>query len=109
MCSSDLGVVRQRRHRRGQALRRGAALHQDLGEVNGPLAHARITVGKRSGEDVRMPVLYFTQLLGMAFGLDELHELRTLEPEGCGSRLYELASGLDRSKVTRVLAARPVP
>ncbi|MFM7292102.1 MAG: AAA family ATPase, partial [Planctomycetia bacterium] len=39
----------------------------------------------------------------MAFGLDELHELRTLEPEGCGSRLYELASGLDRSKVTRVL------
>ena len=40
----------------------------------------------------------------MAFGLDELHELRTLEPEGCGSRLYELASGLDRSKVTRVLS-----
>ncbi|MFM1904405.1 MAG: hypothetical protein RLZZ440_2305 [Planctomycetota bacterium] len=39
----------------------------------------------------------------MAFGLDELHELRTLEPEGCGSRLYELASGLDRSQVTRVL------
>ena len=40
----------------------------------------------------------------MAFGLDELHELKTLEPEGCGSRLYELASGLDRSKVARVLA-----
>jgi uncharacterized protein YhaN len=40
----------------------------------------------------------------MAFGLDELHELRTLEPEGCGSRLYELASGLDRSKVARVLS-----
>ena len=40
----------------------------------------------------------------MAFGLDELHELRTLEPEGCGSRLYELASGLDRSKVARVIA-----
>ena len=40
----------------------------------------------------------------MAFGLDELHELRTLEPEGCGSRLYELASGLDRSKVSRVLS-----
>ncbi|NBS59950.1 MAG: hypothetical protein EBS65_23520, partial [Betaproteobacteria bacterium] len=39
----------------------------------------------------------------MAFGLDELHELRTLEPEGCGSRLYELAAGLDRSKVTRVI------
>jgi uncharacterized protein YhaN len=39
----------------------------------------------------------------MAFGLDELHELRTLEPEGCGSRLYELAAGLDRAKVTRVL------
>jgi len=39
----------------------------------------------------------------MAFGLDELHELRTLDPEGCGSRLYELASGLDRSKVSRVL------
>jgi uncharacterized protein YhaN len=39
----------------------------------------------------------------MAFGLDELHELRTLEPEGCGSRLYELAAGLDRSTVARVL------
>ena len=39
----------------------------------------------------------------MAFGLDELHELRTLDPEGCGSRLYELASGLDRSGVARVL------
>ena len=39
----------------------------------------------------------------MAFGLDELHELRTLDPEGCGSRLYELASGLDRSKVSRVI------
>ncbi len=39
----------------------------------------------------------------MAFGLDELHELRTLEPEGCGSRLYELANGLDRSKVARTL------
>jgi len=39
----------------------------------------------------------------MAFGLDELHELRTLEPEGCGSRLYELASGLDRSHVARVI------
>ncbi|MFM7033960.1 MAG: AAA family ATPase [Planctomycetia bacterium] len=39
----------------------------------------------------------------MAFGLDELHELRTLDPEGCGSRLYELAAGLDRSKVSRVL------
>ena len=39
----------------------------------------------------------------MAFGLDELHELRTLDAEGCGSRLYELASGLDRSKVTLVL------
>jgi len=40
----------------------------------------------------------------MAFGLDELHELRTLDAEGCGSRLYELASGLDRSKVALVLA-----
>jgi len=40
----------------------------------------------------------------MAFGLDELHELRTLEPEGCGRRLYELAAGLDRSTVARVLA-----
>ena len=39
----------------------------------------------------------------MAFGLDELHELQTLDAEGCGSRLYELASGLDRSKVTTVL------
>ena len=40
----------------------------------------------------------------MAFGLDELHELRTLDADGCGSRLYELASGLDRSKVALVLA-----
>ena len=39
----------------------------------------------------------------MAFGLDELHELRTLEPEGCGSRLYELANGLDRSKVAETI------
>ena len=39
----------------------------------------------------------------MAFGLDELHELRTLEPEGCGSRLYELANGLDRSQVAGTL------
>ena len=39
----------------------------------------------------------------MAFGLDELHELRTLEPEGCGSRLYELANGLDRSRVASTL------
>ena len=39
----------------------------------------------------------------MAFGLDELHELRTLEPEGCGSRLYELANGLDRSQVARTI------
>ncbi|MDA7993248.1 MAG: AAA family ATPase, partial [Pirellulales bacterium] len=39
----------------------------------------------------------------MAFGLDELHELRTLEPEGCGSRLYELANGLDRSRVSRTI------
>ena len=39
----------------------------------------------------------------MAFGLDELHELQTLDSEGCGSRLYELASGLDRSQVARVL------
>jgi uncharacterized protein YhaN len=40
----------------------------------------------------------------MAFGLDELHELRTLEPDGCGRRLYELAAGLDRSTVAKVLA-----
>ena len=40
----------------------------------------------------------------MAFGLDELHELRTLEPDGCGRRLYELAAGLDRSTVARVLS-----
>ncbi len=39
----------------------------------------------------------------MAFGLDELQELHTLAAEGCGSRLYELASGLDRGRVTRVL------
>ena len=39
----------------------------------------------------------------MAFGLDELHELRTLEPEGCGRRLYELANGLDRSQVAGTL------
>lgn len=39
----------------------------------------------------------------MAFGLDELHELSTLDADGCGRRLYELAGGLDRSRVARVL------
>lgn len=39
----------------------------------------------------------------MAFGLDELHELSSLDAEGCGARLYELAGGLDRAKVARVL------
>jgi len=43
----------------------------------------------------------FTAVL--AFGLDELHELRTLDADGCGSRLYELASGLDRAAVTVAL------
>jgi len=39
----------------------------------------------------------------MAFGLDELHELSTLQAAGCGSRLYELAGGLDRSSVFRLV------
>jgi len=43
----------------------------------------------------------FTAVL--AFGLDELHELRTLDADGCGSRLYELASGLDRATVNLAL------
>ena len=65
------------------------------------------------GETGPRPRYYLQDLVGeidettftnvMAFGLDELHELRTLEPEGCGSRLYELASGLDRSQVSKVL------
>jgi uncharacterized protein YhaN len=43
----------------------------------------------------------FTAVL--AFGLDELHELRSLDADGCGSRLYELASGLDRATVNLAL------
>ena len=39
----------------------------------------------------------------MAFGLDELHELSSLQAAGCGGRLYELAGGLDRGHVFRVL------
>jgi uncharacterized protein YhaN len=39
----------------------------------------------------------------MAFGLDELHELSSLQSAGCGGRLYELAGGLDRGHVVRVL------
>ncbi len=39
----------------------------------------------------------------MAFGLDELHELSSLQSAGCGGRLYELAGGLDRGHVFRVM------
>ena len=39
----------------------------------------------------------------MAFGLDELHELSSLQTAGCGDRLYELAGGLDRGHVFRVM------
>lgn len=39
----------------------------------------------------------------MAFGLDELHELSSLQAAGCGGRLYELAGGLDRGHVFRVM------
>ena len=65
-------------------------------------------------EEAAGPPLFLRDFIGeidertftavMAFGLDELHELRTLDADGCGSRLYELASGLDRSKVALVLA-----
>lgn len=39
----------------------------------------------------------------MAFGLDELHEFSSLQAAGCGGRLYELAGGLDRGHVFRVM------
>ena len=39
----------------------------------------------------------------MAFGLDELHELSSLDAEGSGQRLYELAGGLDRTSLSKVI------
>ena len=72
-----------------------------------------ITVEQLDGTRTDAQRIYLQDIVGdideatftnvMAFGLDELHELRTLEPEGCGSRLYELANGLDRSRVARTI------
>ena len=72
-----------------------------------------ITVEQLDGTQTDDQRIYLQDIVGdidedtftnvMAFGLDELHELRTLEPEGCGSRLYELANGLDRSRVARTI------
>ncbi len=72
-----------------------------------------ITVEQLDGTSTDAQRIYLQDIVGdideatftsvMAFGLDELHELRTLEPEGCGSRLYELANGLDRSRVARTI------
>lgn len=73
----------------------------------------RITVKQLDGTRTDSQRIYLQDIVGdideatftnvMAFGLDELHELRTLEPEGCGSRLYELANGLDRSRVAKTI------
>jgi len=72
-----------------------------------------ITVEQLDGTRTDTQRIYLQDIVGdideatftnvMAFGLDELHELRTLEPEGCGSRLYELANGLDRSRVAKTI------
>ena len=72
-----------------------------------------VTVKQLDGNKNKVQRIYLQDLVGdideatftnvMAFGLDELHELRTLEPEGCGSRLYELANGLDRSRVAETI------
>ena len=72
-----------------------------------------ITVEQLNGTHKDSHRIYLQDIVGdideatftnvMAFGLDELHELRTLEPEGCGSRLYELANGLDRSRVAKTI------
>lgn len=72
-----------------------------------------ITVEQLDGTPKDSQRIYLQDIVGdideatftnvMAFGLDELHELRTLEPEGCGSRLYELANGLDRSRVAKTI------
>lgn len=72
-----------------------------------------VTVKQLDGTRTDSQRIYLQDLVGdideatftnvMAFGLDELHELRTLEPEGCGSRLYELANGLDRSRVAKTI------
>jgi uncharacterized protein YhaN len=89
----------------------------EIAELGGPRGiEGELSTKPRGVDDPAAPRhrIYLQDLVGgidetaftnvMAFGLDELHELRTLEPEGCGSRLYELASGLDRSKVARVVA-----
>jgi len=72
-----------------------------------------VTVKQLDGIKNKAQRIYLQDLVGdideatftnvMAFGLDELHELRTLAPEGCGSRLYELANGLDRSRVAETI------
>ena len=105
----------QRRHEGPHLQRLTRAAYEDdvvgLGGDEGDLVEIADVDPRSGGQRHRV---YLQDLVGgidettftnvMAFGLDELHELRTLEPEGCGSRLYELASGLDRSKVARVLA-----
>jgi len=102
-------VAVERRHEGPHLERLTAASYAT--EDNLPLADS-LTVHDADGSSAT--ALFLRDFIGevdertftavMAFGLDELHELRTLDADGCGSRLYELASGLDRSKVALVLA-----
>ncbi len=109
----------ERRHEGPHLARLTQAAYEDdvigLGGDEGDLIQIETTDRRHAGDSAGPSHRYYLQdVVGgideitftnvMAFGLDELHELRTLEPEGCGSRLYELASGLDRSHVARVIA-----
>ena len=112
------GITIERRHEGPHLAELSQEAYADgivgLGGDHGDLIEISATVPQHRGAETAPQHRYYLQdLVGgidettftnvMAFGLDELHELRTLEPEGCGSRLYELASGLDRSQVSRVL------
>jgi uncharacterized protein YhaN len=118
VCSGEEGrrLEIERRHEGPELATLTRASYEDdivgLGGDHGDFLAVRDVVPPADGRPWNRP--YLQDIVGeidertftnvMAFGLDELHELRTLEPEGCGSRLYELASGLDRSKVSRVLS-----
>ena len=101
-------IVIERRHEGPHLQRLSRAAYEADGDV--PMAD-QLTVLDVSGRT--KTALFLQDFMGdidertftavMAFGLDELHELQTLDADGCGSRLYELASGLDRSKVALVL------
>ena len=86
--------------------RRGAGV-----PLTGKNAHDDLVVEDDAGrQHVRSSLEEWTGVLDeasyvavMAFGLDELHELSSLQAAGCGGRLYELAGGLDRGHVFRVM------